>query len=527
MKIFFSFFLLFSFTFGIKDYLIKPKIFSSKVLYSKIAHYPESLSSKIDSDDYNFFKYKGHFRVIYGKKYENNVTIKNLVDNILKISNFVWNKEVEEFGFREPKNSSKYYIDIYLGNTKAFNKAENQYVTINDYYAGYATSYVDSTPYFIINPKMSLNLIKVTIAHEFFHTIQFAYGLDKVSDYIWNKNLWFLEASATMMEDEVFDNVNDYINYLKYYLPHINYSLEYTNGIIEYGKMLFVKFLKNKFGIDFIKSIFENYKFNETILEDLKKESIFYNENFDDVMLDYGVCLANIHNCFKDGNNFPDVDMYMIKTSKDVGYYGIVLFSNGSDSYLISSTSYYLQCDFDGNKNVLSNINNSGLVFISKKDKLNTEFLKFNIFKGFILEKGWNLISNIFSEDIDFNKLDVKIIWALRNGKYCGYSKVFSKIIKENNLECKTQTLNPGEGIWVYVDNDKTININKYYLFSNNKIENGIKGLSAVIESKEINATIWYFNNKKWYYYSNKEYNYTKIDKLLPGHGYFIFKDQN
>ena len=47
---------------------------------------------------------------------------------------------------------------------------------------------------------------QVTAAHEFFHAIQFAY------DY--GEDAWMLEATATWMEERVFDKVNDNRQYL-------------------------------------------------------------------------------------------------------------------------------------------------------------------------------------------------------------------------------------------------------------------------------------------------------------------------
>jgi len=53
--------------------------------------------------------------------------------------------------------------------------------------------------------------MKVTAAHEFFHAIQFGYPLGDGWD-------WWMEASATFMEDEAFDAVNDYRQYLRPWL---------------------------------------------------------------------------------------------------------------------------------------------------------------------------------------------------------------------------------------------------------------------------------------------------------------------
>ena len=519
---------LFVYSFAINDFLVKPKLSD----YSFTPLLPKVLYSYSDEDNYNVYLYSKYFRVIYGIDYNNSDMMKNLANSILQIAENVWQKEVVEYGFKAPRNSQDHYIDIYIGNRSAYNLQTNSYVTISSQYAGYATAYSDATPYFVINPSIDLNILKVTIAHEFFHTIQYAYGVGIVSNDIWYKNLWFLEATAVMMEDEVFDDVNDYENYLLYYLPYINYSIDLSNGMIEYGKVLFAKFLKNKFGMEFIKRVFEDYQTDETLLERIKKEVVFYNNDFDDVMLDYGTCLANLHTCYKDGESFPDVTAYMLRTSKNVGYYGIVLYSSGSDKYLISSTPTYLQCDFLGNKNVLESINENGLVFVSKKDNLTTDFLSYNIYNGYKLKKGWNLISNIFNENLDFSDFDVNVIWVLRDGKYCAYSNDSNLMakIKELNYECNDNTLNPGEGAWVYVESEKNLSVKGYNLVSFNGFAKGwsMKGVSSVLNPLDIddNVTIWYYDNGEWRYFSDiKEYDYQKLDQIIPTNGYFIYKE--
>lgn len=49
--------------------------------------------------------------------------------------------------------------------------------------------------------------MQVTVAHEYFHAVQFAYD-------IWD-DIWFLEATAAWVEDEMFDSVNDNVQYLR------------------------------------------------------------------------------------------------------------------------------------------------------------------------------------------------------------------------------------------------------------------------------------------------------------------------
>ena len=52
------------------------------------------------------------------------------------------------------------------------------------------------------------SFMQVTAAHEYFHAVQAAYD--------WEEDFWLLEATATWVEDEVYDDINDNVGYLPY-----------------------------------------------------------------------------------------------------------------------------------------------------------------------------------------------------------------------------------------------------------------------------------------------------------------------
>ena len=520
MRFYLLFFLLFSYLFAIRDYLIKSK----KVLYKVVntINTPKSIDSNLSSDEYNIYKTKGHFRVIYGIDYNSSLLTRNLANKILDIANYVWQKEVVEYGFRPPRNSNRYYIDIYIANRDAYNEESGNYINISSYYAGYATAYNNKTPYFVINPTLDDNILKVTLAHEFFHTIQYAYGLDDVNDTVFNKNIWFLEATAVMMEDEVYDDVNDYINYLDYYLPYTNLDIEYYNAGIEYGKVLFAKFIKEKYGLAKIREIFEDYETNETILDDLKKEF-----NFDELMKSYAYCLANIHTCFEEGRNYPDIYMYSLNQNFDVYHYGIAFINRGG-KYLNSNNIEYLQEDFNRTQNKIIDINKTGLIVINKSNLLRSSLLKNNNYKKYALKKGWNLISNIYMKNLLLSNLNGIIIWVYRKGKYFAFSKEndLKRIIIKNHLLAE-DVWKKNEGIWVYSDKNLTFEFN-YSNLSNNEInftnEWQILGFSSSFSPSFLNAEIWTYENNKWYYYGKRDFNFSRIEKIIPRKAYFIKK---
>jgi len=78
--------------------------------------------------------------------------------------------------------------------------------------------------------------LQVTAAHEFFHAVQFAYDATEDS--------WFMESTAVWMEDQVFDNINDNIQYLPYGpLGKPTLSLDKATTFGVYGGWIFFRWV--------------------------------------------------------------------------------------------------------------------------------------------------------------------------------------------------------------------------------------------------------------------------------------------
>jgi hypothetical protein len=83
---------------------------------------------------------------------------------------------------------------------------------------------------------------QVTLAHEYFHAVQYAYDANEAN--------WFLEATATWAEDEVYDSVNDNWNYLEYgqmgapWLPLTTFGG--IQGLTHYGNWIFFRYLTER-----------------------------------------------------------------------------------------------------------------------------------------------------------------------------------------------------------------------------------------------------------------------------------------
>ena len=498
--------------------------------FSINTNYPLAHNTKRPPDVYNNFFYSTHFRIIVGKKHP----IKE-IENILDIAENVWNKEIEELGFKMPSNANKFYIDIYLANTNAYNPYDGAYITIDNSYAGYTSTYNDGTPYIVINNNLDENIVKITLAHEFFHTIQYAYGLNDVSDDIWNKNIWFMEATATMIEDVVYDDVNDYINFVQYYLPYTYFDIEYCNGGIEYGKSLFAIYLKEKYGLQFVKRLFERYDRRYDFLHNLDVLLKNYlKSSLDETILEFGNCLIHIHSCFEEGAIYPDSFMFDFDKNLSIGHYGIALYDKGSE-YLIGETPQYLQSNFNGQKLLKSSISNGGLIVVNKKtEPLNNDILQYNRYNGLQLKAGWNMITNIFNEDIEFeNFKECKIVWVYRNKSYYAYSydEKIDTLIKKYHYETKETYLKPKEAAWIYCPKNLNVTIGNMGLVNNKlPLKKGWNFVSLSnnafkLKYLEQNLTIWNYD-KIWRFYSRSaDVNYSRLLLAKPQTGYFILKE--
>ncbi len=101
--------------------------------------------------------------------------------------------------------------------------------------------------------------IRVTMAHEFFHAVQF--GLDVTEEEHPPSpalGRYWMEMSAVWMEEQLYDNINDYYNYLPYFYQAPSRSIQQFSTLYDnhpYGSVVFPIFLTEKFGPGIIRDI--------------------------------------------------------------------------------------------------------------------------------------------------------------------------------------------------------------------------------------------------------------------------------
>ena len=171
----------------------------------------------------------------------------------------VWGKEIDALGYRpplsdasSPNNGGDERLDVYLANLGD----EKLY--------GYCTS-DDPSPSFDVSAYCVIDNdfleaifaahtptenTQVTVAHEFFHAVQFAYDI--------GEDAWMMESTAAWIEDEVYDSINDNRQFLASSpLSHSFIPLDWGTDGFEYGSWIYFRRLSERFGVGIVRSIWD------------------------------------------------------------------------------------------------------------------------------------------------------------------------------------------------------------------------------------------------------------------------------
>jgi hypothetical protein len=169
----------------------------------------------------------------------------NQVERTRNVANAVWDRVVTQGGYRKPPRDNggpNRKLDIYLANIGAsglYGYCVNEDRVSGRAYTGYCVLDDDYSPYEFGANTPTENL-KVTVAHEFFHVVQFGYDAHEA--------LWFMEGSAAWIEDEIYDSVNDNHIYLPTSpLAQPGRSLDRQDGLGVYGSWIFWRFLTERY----------------------------------------------------------------------------------------------------------------------------------------------------------------------------------------------------------------------------------------------------------------------------------------
>lgn len=317
-----------------------------------------------------------------------------------------WRHEVERLGYTDPVLSGDPY-DIYFrnfgfyGQTVATN--ETTYIEIHNNFQGFPPN---------TDPEGNVRgAIKATMAHELKHAIQYAnsqwyespLGSESPHSFNWT------EMDATLMEEVVYDNVNDYYNYL---FTEDSIFLSPEDGIPgAYWQVSWFIFFEEKFGSSFwvnvwsrIKERFEqgnenNYlgmieaievTLEEDFLTDLKKEFIeshlWHYVSGPDFQTNFGFEEKEHYpqTSKNDGSEFLTNNFSIPRNTskKQLNSYSASYFEINTNNTLTGDLLYEL---------ILSENNGIGLIAFLKDGDVQTQILlNSDIERGKILDSNWD-----------------------------------------------------------------------------------------------------------------------------------------
>lgn len=224
----------------------------------------------MDRPDLPFHFDAGIFRLHYDTSGINAVStidtagepgIPDYIEMAAEIFQNVYSVECDSLGFTRPPGDngsggsnhydlyyknlpSNYYAITYPGNESG----DNEFSAAAEVNA-WQTYIVMRNNYDFGFPLGTEASLKVTAAHEFFHAVQFGYDS-------W-ESIWLLEATAVLMEEIVYDEINDCYQYLRSWFPYPERALD-LNTSHAYGSYIFFSYIQEHMGGNAtIKRIFE------------------------------------------------------------------------------------------------------------------------------------------------------------------------------------------------------------------------------------------------------------------------------
>jgi len=182
------------------------------------------------------------------------IGVPDWVETVADVFEHVYQYETVSLGYTAAPAAGGRY-DIYLlnlapaefGHTSAdppvpvsSNSATSYIVMDNDFLDSIYGSYT------------GLKGLQMTAAHEYHHAIQYGYN------YFFD--VWYAEATASWVEDEVYDDINQVYTYLPAYLINGRLSIDAPVSLATgggYGRWIFNRYLAERYGTGSIKGIWE------------------------------------------------------------------------------------------------------------------------------------------------------------------------------------------------------------------------------------------------------------------------------
>lgn len=212
--------------------------------------------------------------------------IPDYVDSVAFYADYVYTKEIIEYGFKQPISDSSsggndaydiYLYDIGDGDKEADSTGERDFggnygLTIGEDEISSGNSIITMSSFMVIDNNFAptdsirypggkvtqaykvygIDGVKITLAHEFHHAIQYSYNVNDIT------SAELAEMSSVCLETTIFPEIKDYLQYVRSLFRNPS---EYVFGESTpengYRYSIFLMMLKEKYGLEIVKSIWE------------------------------------------------------------------------------------------------------------------------------------------------------------------------------------------------------------------------------------------------------------------------------
>lgn len=315
--------------------------------------------------------------------------VPDFVDSVAFYAEVVYNVQVKQIGLPDPTNDSLgggtpgydiYLMDIGNGDESpdsngiqdpggmygftvndleiqpktTFPRYTSFIVIDNDYSITDSARPVGSKPYRVFKTT-GIEAMKITLAHEFNHAIQFFVGFD---DFGFSG---IAEMLSVTFEEICFPEVNDYLQYIRSLLsnPH-QYSFAVSNPQNGYRYSIFFMMLVQKYGNYFIKDFFNTLNYGISSYRALDATLKKYNSSICDEWLDFIKWVYYSAHRTIPGSYFNDAALF-----PEITYSFVEKFTPPSISYSDAAEPFQLRADRIIFQNVFPLSNDTLNIFIS------------------------------------------------------------------------------------------------------------------------------------------------------------------
>lgn len=204
--------------------------------------------------------------------------------------------EVIDLGFRPPPGDNGKdgpEFDVYIQNLGSqlygYTQAEDQ---INSTPREDLFSFIVIDNDYDVHFSRGLNGARVTAAHEYFHAIQFGYRIFQAED-----EKFYYELSSVWMEEVVFDEINDYYQYLRTYFTRTDVPFNQFDRFGHFlGEALWNIFLQKKFnrlsagaGFDLLRRTWEIMENNVPVMQAIDQSLMEKGSRFADEFVEFAL----------------------------------------------------------------------------------------------------------------------------------------------------------------------------------------------------------------------------------------------